>query len=53
MYIQRFEKKYSVDINLVIDVISFVEKNNQVYLYVYTVVCKSSEKMEDKNSVVA
>ena len=57
MYIHKFEKKYSVDINSFVDVNSVVDEVSGVYKYIVvdenTVVCKSSKKMVDENSVVA
>ena len=54
MYIHKFEKKYSVDINSFVDVNSVVDEVSGVYKYIVvdenTVVCKSSEKMVDENS---
>ena len=49
--------KYSVDINSVVDVKLVVDEFSGVYDYTVvdedSVVCKSSEKMVDENSVVA
>jgi hypothetical protein len=51
MYIHKFEKKYSVDINSVVDEVSGAYKYTVVDEN--TVVCKSFKKMVDETSVVA
>ena len=55
--IHKFENEYSIDINSVVDVNSVVDKCSGVYEYTVvdenSVVRKSSERMVDKNSVLA
>ena len=57
MYIHKFEKKYSVDINSVVDVNSVVYKFSGVYENIvvdkFSVVRKSPVKLVDENAVVA
>ena len=58
LYIHKFEKQYSVDVNLAVDINSVVYEFSGVYENTVAEensvdVCKSSVKMVDENSVVA